>query len=327
MAGLVTPSMPVFVVEDRGEGGHGGRTSCTLNEGLGKVLRYGAFGEEVLTRLRFMKDELAPVLAAAVERHGPVDLVALMAQALQMGDEGHNRNRAATSLLIRQLAPHVVRAAGDIDRACRVLEFLNGNDHFFLNLSMPMAKCRLVAAEGEPLSSIVTVMARNGTDFGIQLASMPGRWFTGPAQKVEGLYFPGFSEAVANRDIGDSAITETAGIGGFAMAAAPAIVQFIGGSAGLALATSRSMARITVGRNAGWGIPALSFAGTPTGIDVRLVEERNLLPTINTGIAHREPGVGQVGAGLTRPPWECFHEALLAFHEHVKSNIPPRKEE
>jgi hypothetical protein len=319
MAGLVTPSMPVFVIEDRGGERPGTRTFCTLNEGLGKVLRYGAFSEEVVARLVFMRDELAPVLADALARRGSIDLKHLMAQALQMGDEGHNRNRAGTSLLFRELAPAVVRATADRDRAARVLDFVNGNDHFFLNLSMPMGKCMLKAAEGEPLSSLVSVMSRNGTDFGVQVASMPGRWFTGPALPVRGLYFPGFTEADANPDIGDSAITETAGFGGFAMAAAPAIVQFVGGSAEDALAATRAMRRITLGPNPGFAVPSLGFAGTPTGIDLRLVEERNLLPQINTGIAHREPGVGQVGAGLVTPPWEAFHAALEAFAEHVRA--------
>jgi hypothetical protein len=320
MAGLVTPSMPVFVIEDRGGERAGSRTFCTLNEGLGKVLRFGAFSEEVVSRLGFMRDELAPVLAAALALRGPIDLKNLLAQALQMGDEGHNRNRAGTSLLFRELAPAVVRATADREKAARVLEFVAGNDHFFLNLTMPMGKCTLKAAEGEPLSSLVTVMARNGTDFGIQLASMPGRWFTGPAQMVRGLYFPGRSEADANPDIGDSAITETAGFGGFAMGAAPAIVQFVGGTAEDALAATRAMGRITLGPNPGLAIPALGFAGTPTGVDLRLVEERNLLPQINTGIAHRDPGVGQVGAGLVNPPWEAFHAALEAFAEHVRAS-------
>jgi hypothetical protein len=239
-----------------------------------------------------------------------------------MGDEGHNRNRAATSLFLRELAPAIVRTAPDAETAARAIEFIHRNDHFFLNLSMPMAKCMLLAAEGEALSSMVTVMARNGTDFGIQISALPGRWFVGPAEMVRGLYFPGFTAADANPDIGDSAITETAGIGGFAMAAAPAIVQFVGGSAEDALATTRAMGRITISRNPAFAIPALSFVGTPTGIDVRLVEELNLLPTINTGIAHRSPGIGQVGAGLVNPPWACFHDALAGFAEHCLAHAP-----
>jgi hypothetical protein len=316
MAGLITPSMPVWVLEDRAPGSAGRRTFCTLNEGLGKVLRYGAFSEEVLTRLRYLAGELAPLLGQALARRGPIDLRLLMAQALQMGDEGHNRNRAGTSLLFRELAPALV-AAGGAPEVGRALEFIHRNDHFFLNLSMPMAKCMLLAAEGVARATMVTVMARNGTDFGIQLASMPGRWFTGPCQAVEGLYFPGFTAKDANPDIGDSAIMETCGIGGFAMAAAPAIVQFVGGSAEDALRTSREMARITVGRNPIFAIPALGFQGAATGIDVRKVLELDLLPVINTGIAHREPGVGQVGAGLTHPPIECFHAALAALHAQL----------
>jgi hypothetical protein len=310
MAGLVAPSMPVWIVEDQISGA---RTYCTLNEGLGKVLRYGAYAPEVLGRLKFMGEVLGPVLSETLKATGPIDLKMLMAQALQMGDEGHNRNRAGTSLLFRRLAPAMVRLKRDPGQIARVLEFIDGNDHFFLNLSMPMAKCMLLSAEGVPLSSMLTVMARNGTDFGIQLSCMPGRWFVGPAQKVDGLYFPGFSEKDANLDIGDSTIMETAGIGGFAMAAAPAIVQFVGGSAQDALTTTRRMGAITIGSNPAWSIPQMNFAGAPTGIDVIRVVELNLLPAINTGIAHSQPGVGQVGAGLTRPPWECFYEAFEAF--------------
>ncbi len=320
MAGLMTPSMPVWILEDRSPGGAGRRTFCTLNEGLGKVLRYGAYGPEVLERLRFMASVLAPVLAETLAVRGPIDLRALIAQALQMGDEGHNRNRAGTSLLFRELAPTLVSLGGDRRDLARVLQFIHANDHFFLNLTMPAAKCMLLAAEGVPYASMLTIMARNGTDFGIQVASLPGQWFTGPAGVVEGLYFPGFSAADANPDIGDSAITETAGIGAFAMAAAPAIVQFVGGTSELALATSRDMARITVGRNPTWTLPALGFVGTPSGIDVRRVAELGLLPRINTGIAHRLAGVGQVGAGLVNPPWPCFDAALEAFVRHCTAS-------
>jgi hypothetical protein len=316
MAGLVTPSMPVWILEDRAPGAAGRRTFCTLNEGLGKVLRYGAYSDEVLTRLRYMADSLAPLLQRTLAARGPIDLKSLVAQALQMGDEGHNRNRAATSLLFRELAPTMV-GVGAAAEVARALDFIHKNDHFFLNLSMPMAKCMLLAAEGVPRSTMVTVMARNGTDFGIQVSALPGRWFVGPAQAVKGLYFPGFTADDAGLDIGDSAITETAGIGACAMAAAPAIVQFVGGSAEDALATTREMGRITVGRNPGFAVPSLGFAGTPTGIDVRRVVELNRLPIINTGIAHRSPGVGQVGAGLTHPPWECFAAALRALSDHL----------
>ncbi len=319
MAGLITPSMPVWILEDRGGDAPGRRTYCTLNEGLGKVLRYGAYSAEVLERLQLMARSLAPVLAETLEARGPIDLKLLMAQALQMGDEGHNRNRAGTSLLFRELAPAMVRLRRDPTEVARVLEFIHANDHFFLNLSMPLAKCMLLAAEGVARSSMVTVMARNGTDFGLQLACLPGRWFTGPAQPVQGLYFPGFGAEDANPDIGDSTIMETAGLGGFAMAAAPAIVQFVGGTAEDALATSRRMGSITIGRHETWGIPALGFVGAPTGIDLRRVVELGILPAINTGIAHRDPGVGQVGAGLTAPPWECFHDAFAAYVDHCLS--------
>ena len=316
MAGVVTASMPVWIVENAAAGN---RAYCTLNEGLGKVLRYGAFSKEVIDRLHWMRDELAPILVKTIESHGPIDLRSLIAQALQMGDEGHNRNRAGTSLLVRELAPALVRLAKPREAIARVLEFLNANDHFFLNLTMPAGKCALDAAVGIAGSSLVTVMARNGTEFGIRVSGTGDRWFTAPAPIVDGLYLPGFSAADAAPDIGDSAITETAGYGGFAMAASPAIVQFVGGSPNLALETTKRMGRITLAESHAYQIPALGFRGTPTGIDVLKVVESGIVPAINTGIAHKEPGVGMVGAGLVSPPFSIFAEAARALAETLET--------
>ena len=310
MAGVMTSRMPVWMIRNET---HGNMAFSTLNEGLGKVLRYGAYSEEVLERLRWMESELAPVLAAAVERHGPVDLQSLIVQALQMGDEGHNRNRAATSLLIRELAPHLVMLGREPEVVARILEFMHGNDHFFLNLSMPAAKSALDAAAGIEGSTIITTQARNGTEFGIRVSGLGDRWFTGPAGIVDGLYLPGFKAEDAAPDIGDSVITETYGIGGFAMAAAPAIVKFVGGSPADAITFTKRMYEITAAENRDYRIPVLDFRGTPTGIDLRKVVEKDILPVINTGIAHREPGIGMVGAGLVKPPVNCYREALAAF--------------
>jgi hypothetical protein len=315
MAGIVTASMPVWILENTA---FGNRAYATLNEGLGKVLRYGAYSDEVIERLRWMERVLAPALAEALASHGPLDLRSLIAQALQMGDEVHNRNRAATSLLIRALAPHLVRTRFAADDIAQVLRFLDGNDHFFLNLSMAASKSALDPAAGIAGSSMITVMARNGTDFGIQVSSLPGRWFTAPAPMVEGLYLPGFTAHDAAPDIGDSVITETAGLGGMAMAAAPAIVQFVGGSASQALAFTRRMYGITLAEHPTYKIPALDFRGTATGIDLLKVVETGVVPVVNTGIAHKRPGVGMVGAGLVKPPFSCFAQALLAFAESLE---------
>jgi len=310
MAGVVTWSMPVWVVENKT---FGNRAYCTLNEGLGKVLRYGAFSEEVIARLRWMAEDLAPALKKALARHGPVDMKSLIAQALQMGDEGHNRNRAGTSLFIREIAPDLVMLDESREKIARMLTFIHGNDHFFLNLSMPSCKCTADAAAAVEGSSVVTTMARNGTQFGIRVSGLGDQWFTGPAGMVEGLYLPGFSAKDAAPDIGDSVITETAGIGGFAMAGAPAIVKFVGGSASDAIRYTQQMYEITVAENDTYQIPGLDFRGTPTGIDLLKVVETGILPAINTGIAHKEPGIGMVGAGLVHPPETCFQDALEAF--------------
>ena len=312
MAGVVTWSMPVWVLENKT---FGNRAYCTLNEGLGKVLRYGAFSDEVLARLRWMAEDLGPALKKTLGRHGAIDMKSLIAQALQMGDEGHNRNRAGTSLFIREIAPDLVRLDESREKIARILAFIHGNDHFFLNLSMPSCKCTVDAAASIEGSSVVTTMARNGTEFGIRVSGLGDQWFTGPAGIVEGLYLPGFSPKDAARDIGDSVITETAGIGGFAMAAAPAIVKFVGGSASDAVRYTRQMYEITLEENDTYRIPTLDFRGTPTGIDLLKVVETGILPAINTGIAHKEPGIGMVGAGLVHPPENCFHDALEAFVE------------
>ncbi len=309
MAGVVSASMPVWIVE------HGdGRAFCTLNEGLGKVLRYGAYDAQVLDRLAWMRDVLARVLAAALARlDEPLDLRALIAQALQMGDEGHNRNRAGTSLLLRALLPALLTVEEPTADVVAAAEFISGNDHFFLNLAMAAGKATADAAAGTAGASIVTAMARNGTEFGVRLAGTGDRWFTGPAGVVDGLYLPGFGPEDANRDIGDSTITETIGIGGMAMAAAPAIVRFVGGTPDDAVAATLAMYDITWAESASYQLPALGFRGTPLGIDCREVVHTGVLPTVNTGIAHKDPGVGQVGAGLVEPPMEAFVAATRAL--------------
>ncbi|HEX8218254.1 MAG TPA: DUF1116 domain-containing protein [Chloroflexia bacterium] len=314
MAGLVSPSMPVFVVRNTDRGNY---SYSSLNEGMGKVLRYGAYSPEVLARLRWMCDVLGPTLQVGIRALGSVPLKPLMAQALQMGDELHNRHVAATSLLFKTLAPALIRALDDRERAASALDPIAANNYFFLNLAMAACKVMLDSALDIPHSTVVVTMARNGVDFGIRVAGTGDRWFTGPAAVPDGVYLPGFTEADAAGDIGDSAITETAGLGGFAMGGAPAVVKVVGGTPDDALDFTRSMHTITLAQNPNWTMPALGFAGTPTGIDVRKVLDTNTLPIINTGIAHREAGVGQVGAGLVRPPMQCFTEALKALGEAV----------
>ena len=310
MAGVVSPSMPMCVIENTT---HGNRAFCTFNEGLGKVLRYGANDDTVLERLAWIRDVLARVFAKALDRVEPIDLRSMTAQALQMGDEGHNRNRAGTSLLLRELLPALIELDEPSADTAAVARFIAGNDHFFLNMTMPASKACADAARDIDRSSIVVAMARNGTEFGIRLSGTGDRWFTGPSGMIDGLYLPGFGPEDANPDIGDSTITETVGLGGFAMAAAPAIVRVVGGGPEDALEATRAMYDISWGESRSYQIPSLGFRGTPFGIDVREVVHTRLLPFVNTGIAHREPGVGQIGAGLVKPPMEAFVKAVRAL--------------
>jgi hypothetical protein len=312
MAGVISPSMKVYVVEDAT---HGHRTFSNLNEGYGKVLRYGAFSEEVLAKLRWMNDFLAPVLANAIEFLEGIDLRTLVAEALHMGDEGHNRNKAGSLLFLKLLAPAIAKVSPAAAIHAEVLKFLGDNPLSVLNPVMAACKAMADASHGIEGSTLVSAMARNGTDFGIRVSGLGDRWFTAPAQVPDGLYFPGFSSADANPDIGDSTITETAGIGAFAMAAAPAIVTFIGGTPQDAINATLEMYEITAAEHGQFTIPTLGFRGTPVGIDLRKVVELGITPRVNTGIAHRLAGVGQVGAGLVRPPLEIFEQALIAYAE------------
>ncbi|MEE9274750.1 MAG: DUF1116 domain-containing protein, partial [bacterium] len=320
MAGVMSPSMPVFVLENRApaELGGGGRSYCTLNEGLGKVLRYGAYGPEVLDRLRWMAEELAPAMKGAVDAmEDGLDIKNIIARALHMGDEVHNRNLAATATFMRMTMAHLAEAVGDAKTIARVAAFIAGNDHFFLNLGMPAAKATMDSIAGIEGCSLVYAMARNGTEFGIRVSGLGDRWFTAPAKIPVGLFFPGHGQEDANPDIGDSAIMETAGLGGFAMGAAPAIVQFVGGTTAEAFQATNEMYGITWTRSRDYTLPVFDFAGTPMGIDVRKVVETDILPHINTGIAHREAGVGQIGAGILRAPDAPFRAAFEALAEEM----------
>ncbi|MBM7541553.1 DUF1116 domain-containing protein [Amphibacillus cookii] len=311
MAGIISPSMPVHIIENRE---HGNRAYCTVNEGLGKVLRFGANAKEVLDRLKWIETTFAPALKKALAFTDGIDLKSITSQALHMGDECHNRNKASTSLFYREIIEYFLQTDLDKHTLREVIRFIKDNEHYFLNLSMPACKSALDAGQGIPYSTVVTTMARNGVDFGIRVSGLnENQWFTAPANFVKGLFFPGYKEGDAAPDLGDSTITETMGIGGFAMGGSPAIVQFVGGEVEDAIAYSEQMYEITTGENTNYSIPTLNFRGGAYGIDIRKVIDTNILPVINTGMAHREAGVGQVGAGIVHPPLACFEKALLAF--------------
>jgi hypothetical protein len=313
MAGVISASMKVYVVENVE---HGNKSFSNLNEGYGKVLRYGAYSDDVLKKLRWMNDVLGVALADALASSNGIDMRALIAEALHMGDEGHNRNKAGSLIYLKLISPLIAKVLKDESVESEILQFIGDNALSVLNPVMAACKAMTDAAQGVEGSTIVTTMARNGTDFGIRVSGLGEKqWFTAPAEIPVGLFFSGFSQDDANPDIGDSAITETAGIGGFAMATAPAIVTFVGGTPKDAMNATLEMYEITFAESKYFTMPSLDFRGTPTGIDLRKVVELGVTPRINTGIAHKNAGVGQVGAGLVRPPLKIFEDALLAFAE------------
>ena len=311
MTGMTTLSQPVLVVENRSSGN---RAYCTINEGLGKVMRFGGNDASVIKRLGWLRDKLGPAMGAALRSGKGIELKPLVARGLTMGDEMHQRNVGCSSLLLRALAPELSRNVNDRDELTEMLAFIGSNDQFFLNVAMVLGKAIMDPVRNIEGSSVVTAMSRNGTDFGIRVSGLGEEWFTAPVEMPEGLYFPGFSVEDANPDMGDSTIVETIGLGGFAMAASPAVAGFVGaGTPSSAADFTRIMGEITLTTNPEWTIPALDYQGVPTGIDIRLVVETSIAPTINTGIAHRKPGIGQVGAGVVKAPLECFEKALRAL--------------
>ncbi|MCQ1529116.1 YlbE family protein [Lutispora saccharofermentans] len=306
MAGVMSASMPVFIMENKK---YGNFSYTNMNEGLGKCLRFGAFSDAVVERLHWMEDNMYPIMKEAVELSGGIDWKALVIQALQMGDDCHNRNRAATAMFAKMIGQYLSKVSASKEEISKVFEFINGNEHFTINITMAMCKAITDAAHNIEGSTIVTAMCRNGVDFGIRISGLGDEWFTAPANTPKGLFFPGFTQDDANPDIGDSTITETTGIGGFAMAGAPAIVAFVGGTYKDAVKFTQEMYEITGAENKNFKIPTLDFRGTPTGIDMVKVLETGLVPRINTGMAHKDPGVGQVGAGLVTAPMDCFKKA------------------
>lgn len=298
MAGVVSPSMPVFVLEDRASGR---RAYAALEE---PWMNFGAHDLAALSLRRWWRDELAPALREAVAAIGGLDLVPIIARALHRGDEMHNRPAAATSLMLVELAPFLPREA---------IEYIRDDEIFFLSLSMGASKLMADAAHGVEDSTIVTAMSRNGTDFGIRVSGCGSRWFTAPSPVATGLMLPSYAPEDAGGDMGDSAITETVGLGGFMLQGAPAINEMLGLNAAEAWSMAEEMREITVSTHPAWTMPALDFAGAPLGIDIRKVVDTMILPLIDTAIAHKEPGHPIIGAGLTRAPWECFTAALRAF--------------
>ncbi len=315
MAGVTSPSMYVHIVKNKA---YGNLAYTNLSEQLSKILRMGANDQSVIDRLIWMRDVLGPMLKEAMELAGEIDLRLLMSQSLHMGDECHNRNVAGTSILSQALTPYLAQTGFSMQDKVDVFNFILSSDYFSGPTWMAACKCAMDAAQGIENSTVVTTMCRNGTDFGVRVSGLPGQWFTGPSQQVIGPLFAGFKPEDSGLDIGDSAITETYGIGGFAMAAAPAIVSLVGGTVAEAIGFTDKMLEITTDTNPNVTIPLLNFRGVASGIDVLKVLETGILPIINTAIAHKEPGIGMIGAGIVHPPMDCFVKAAQALGQNIR---------
>ncbi|CEG27015.1 DUF1116 domain-containing protein [Bacillus sp. B-jedd] len=316
MGGITSGNMPVFVVENRSEGN---RAYCTMNEGIGAVLRFGAYSDEVINRLKWMRDVLGPVLSKAIKMtEDGLNLNVMIAKAITMGDEFHQRNIAASLIFLKEVSPFILKADINEEERFQVIKFLADTDQFFLNVMMATCKAVLDGARTIEHGTVVTAMCRNGKDFGIRISGMGDQWFTAPVNTPQGLFFTGYSQEDANSDIGDSAITEAYGVGAMAMIAAPGVTRFVGaGGFENALSTSNEMLEICIDQNPNFAVPTWDFQGICLGIDARKVVETGITPIINTGIAHKKAGVGQIGAGTVRAPLACFEKALEAYAQKL----------
>ena len=311
MTGIISASMPVLVTKDLT---YGNTSYSTFNEGGGKVLWFGSVEKETITRLRYMRDEFAPILKRVIKKMGGIAIWSVLAQGIQMGDECHNRHAASTNIFLKNIVETLFSLNISKEKAFKVYKFIAGNSHFFLNITMTACKLAMVAASDIENSTIVTVMSRNGTDFGIRVSGLGDKWFIAPSPLLlDALYNPGYGLDDGAPDIGDSSIIETMGLGGFAIAAAPSMASFAGGGFQDSIKIVKQMGQITTTKNPKFGIPCLDFEGTPTGIDIRKVVETEILPSINSAVVHKSSGAGQIGAGIVYAPYECFTKAIMAF--------------
>jgi hypothetical protein len=311
MTGIISASMPVLVTKDLT---YGNTSYSTFNEGGGKVLWFGSVEKETITRLRYMRDEFAPVLKRVIKKMGGIAIWSVLAQGIQMGDECHNRHAASTNIFLKNIVETLFSLNISKEKTFKVYKFIAGNSHFFLNITMTACKLAMVAASDIENSTIVTAMSRNGTDFGIRVSGLGDKWFIAPSPLLlDALYNPGYGLEDGAPDIGDSSIIETMGLGGFAIAAAPSMASFAGGGFQDSIKIVKQMGQITTTKNPKFGIPCLDFEGTPTGIDIRKVVETEILPSINSAVVHKSSGAGQIGAGIVYAPYECFTKAIMAF--------------
>jgi Protein of unknown function (DUF1116) len=314
MTGIISSSMPVIITKDLTSGK---QAYSTFNEGGGKVLWFGAVDEETINRLRYIRDDFAPIMKKVIASTGGIPSWSILAQGIQMGDECHNRHAASTNLFLKIITEPLFSLGLSLEPAIRAYRFIAGNSHFFLNITMTACKLAMDAARDISNSTIVTAMSRNGTEFGVRVSGLGDVWFIAPAPYLlDALYNPGYSAEDGAPDIGDSSIIETMGLGGFAIAAAPSMASFAGGGFRESVNITEEMGLITTVKNPKFGIPSLDFEGTPTGIDIRKVVETGILPSINSAVVHKSSGAGQIGAGIVHAPYECFTNAIRAFGEN-----------
>lgn len=309
-AGITTSSMPMMVVENET---HHNRAYCNIFEsGALQGIKWGSYNEDIANHLRWEAEVLGPVLQTTIQAMGGLDVKSIIAKAVQMGDECHNRSVAASSIMFREIMPHLIEVNQNQKEVLECVDFLARAEHFFLHITMAAAKAILEPAKGIPYSTVVTAMARNGVDFGLRVSGLDDEWFIAPANKVEGLYFRAeWGPEDATLDLGDSCITEVISLGGFIQATAPTVQQYVQGSFEQASRNTAEMREICVGTNQEFQMPNLDFAGAPIGIDIRKVVQTGIAPLIDTAITHKEAGL--IGAGQVRAPMACFEQAFRAF--------------
>lgn len=310
--GIITPSVPLLIVEDRRTKKRAGVFPAEGKFG-GGFCGWGLYSKEIADNLRYLRERVYEPLSRLLEEEGGLELKSLIAESIEMGDENHSSQSAVDLLFLKKILPYGLKA----ENSGEIIRYFLETGRFFHNFGQAASRSALLGASDIPGSSMVTAAGGNGVEFGIKVAGLSEEWFTAPSPMIEGRYMtPGSRREDQLAWIGDSSVVECAGLGGILSAASPKVCAYRGDNLEKALETTRQMALICIGENPSYRIPNLDFAHSPVGIDVLKCVKTGITPVINGGMINRQGG--WMGAGCARIPMECFEKAAKAFEEKYR---------
>ena len=298
LAAVVTPHMPLHYVYD----GNHGRAVCLtpINGGNGPAIRLGQRSQVAVEHLRWINGPVLDCLAAGLGEG--LELIPFASAGLAAGDDCHGRTIEATRLLVAEIDARSKAGIADDD----VRAFLDQSPSMFLNLWMAASKCLMATANDIAEASLITAMGGNGVEMGVQIAGLPGQWFTAPASPPNGQIGDGLDESRRLGAIGDSAVVEAFGLGAMNIVESPEQMRALGAFAPADF--ENRIAALRVG-----GHLDFAAASPPIGIMARTVAAYGAGPMVALGIIDREGDLGRIGGGISDPPLAMFTAALAAL--------------